>query len=81
MGRNRNLYTLSELDVGDEFQDTDIATSDKEKLCFKIIGDHVYVVTNNLDCIIVARDIGNGWGIVMSKTEYNVEEGELKKAS
>lgn len=63
---------ISELIVGDSFQERQLVSKDAiEKLAFSIIGDHVYTVTDNFGTLIVVRDNGNGYGSVMKVVKYN----------
>jgi len=67
---------IQDLKVGDEFQDSQIAANGKflngkdTILRIDIIGDHVYSIHNQIDCLIVATDMGNGNGKVISITKY-----------
>jgi len=55
--------------VGDSFIDGDLVTEDKS-LVLQIIGDHIYTITDMKSRIIVASDIGNTNGIVLSVTDF-----------
>lgn len=70
---------IATLKVGDNFQDHEIYSKvEKNFMQFNIIGDHVYEITDSQQRLIVARDIGNGNGVVMHVIDYNNAESEIK---
>lgn len=71
------MVLLENLKVGDKFQDMNIHTeaiiSDGEvEIDFSIVGDHVYTISNNMNTLVVAKDLGKGNGEVLSVTHYNM---------
>jgi len=73
---------LHELKKDDIFEDSDIVDNQAETakhiregiIHVRIIGDHVYTLTNQANTIVIASDLGNGVGQVMEIVKYNEEK-------
>lgn len=65
---NIDLHSLQALD---KFQDSDLSSTFEDTLDMRIIGDHVYMITNNVNICIIAADLGNGHGQVLNIVRYN----------
>jgi len=66
---------LNELKIGNEFHDSEIENT--EDLEFRIVEDHVYIVTDFKD-LILASDEGNGHGFVLETHTFQSRH-ELEK--
>ena len=68
-----NINTLK---IDYEFHDSELVTTNKFlngeecKLEIQIIGDHVYYICDRFSIIVIAHDLGNGNGKVISITNY-----------
>lgn len=68
---------LEKLNKNDQITDVEITTNSKyangeqSSVSCAVIGDHVYMLTNSVDTAVIARDKGNGHGVVISVTKYN----------
>jgi len=67
---------LESLEVNGKFTDAELTTNalhingSKPDLRFDVVGDHVYTITNGVDTVVVAADMGNSHGVVLSITNY-----------
>lgn len=67
------MKNFKQLEIEEDFIDQEL---EFENGSFKpqIIGDHVYSITNGIDRIVIAADMGNGHGRVMKIFDYNDSE-------
>ncbi len=74
--QEKHTMKLEDLKPGDEFQDSDITTDAtflNKSPCpinIEIIGDHKYSLCNQWDTLVVAKDAGNGHGVVINTVTY-----------
>lgn len=67
---------FNKIKEGEGFQDHLLESKAGHDLEFRIIGDHIYCVTDNINRIIIAFDAGNGHGTVMNVVDYNLPINE-----
>lgn len=65
---------MKNLKKGEEFLDSELPGN----LVFEIVQDHVYIIYDNQNNLIIASDEGNGYGKVLEKLKFKSKH-ELHK--